>query len=318
MKRASLSQVSLVFIGLVFALASFSPFRGTRLENSSKLNNWWKEVTQTRYGKVDFSTFSFVDLKSITGSSDRLLYERCQKLLKKLPPYARYGKWLAVFDNRRQFCGLLSENRIVAQAGVKKGDEVYVNMFLNTRHLPSATYLVDNIYYYTDGLGRIKRVFCPDLQLKSRGRNQFSQRYSVKFKDGVRGDNCGHLIPQALDGPAEQILATATQDGRVKGFIANPECDLPLNDRGKLDVGGSLGVGNLTVIKDLGLKEPYVGTIALVDGEIADDLTAYYYISEQQNTAISLGVKVDTDWSIKAAGGMFIQMLPRPVFRCRR
>ena len=112
------------------------------------------------------------------------------------------------------------------------------------------------------------------------------------------------------DGPAEQILATATQDGRVKGYIANPNCDLPLNDKGKLDVGGSLGIGELTVIKDLGLKEPYVGTIALVDGEIADDLTAYYYISEQQNTAISLGVKVDKDWSIKAAGGMFIQMLP--------
>lgn len=112
------------------------------------------------------------------------------------------------------------------------------------------------------------------------------------------------------DGPAEQILATATQDGRVKGYIANPSCDLPLNDLGKLDVGGSLGIGALTVIKDLGLKEPYVGTIALVDGEIADDLTAYYYISEQQNTAISLGVKVDRDWSIKAAGGMFIQMLP--------
>ncbi|MBQ2160766.1 MAG: Hsp33 family molecular chaperone HslO [Firmicutes bacterium] len=112
------------------------------------------------------------------------------------------------------------------------------------------------------------------------------------------------------DGPAEQILATATQDGRVKGYIANPSCDLPLNDLGKLDVGGSLGIGDLTVIKDLGLKEPYVGTIALVDGEIADDLTAYYYISEQQNTAISLGVKVDRDWSIKAAGGMFIQMLP--------
>ena len=112
------------------------------------------------------------------------------------------------------------------------------------------------------------------------------------------------------DGPAEQILATATQDGRVKGYIANPSCDLPLNDLGKLDVGGSLGIGDLTVIKDLGLKEPYVGTIALVDGEIADDLRAYYYISEQQNTAISLGVKVDRDWSIKAAGGMFIQMLP--------
>lgn len=112
------------------------------------------------------------------------------------------------------------------------------------------------------------------------------------------------------DGPAKQILATATANGYVKGYIANPDVDLPLNDKGKLDVGGSLGIGELTVIKDLGLREPYVGTIALVDGEIADDLTAYYYISEQQNTAISLGVKVDVDCTIKAAGGMIIQMLP--------
>lgn len=112
------------------------------------------------------------------------------------------------------------------------------------------------------------------------------------------------------EGPAKQILATAWADGRVKGYIANPDVDLPLNSVNKLDVGGSLGIGDLTVIKDLGLKEPYVGTIALVDGEIADDLTAYYFISEQQNTAISLGVKVDTDLTIKAAGGMFIQMLP--------
>ena len=104
------------------------------------------------------------------------------------------------------------------------------------------------------------------------------------------------------DGPAQQILATADSKGNVKGYIANPDVELPLNDIGKLDVGGSLGVGDLTVIKDLGLKEPYVGTIALVDGEIADDLTAYYFISEQQNTAISLGVKVDRDWTIKAAG----------------
>ena len=112
------------------------------------------------------------------------------------------------------------------------------------------------------------------------------------------------------DGPAKQILATAFADGRVKGYIANPYVDLPLNEIGKLDVGGSLGIGELTVIKDLGLREPYVGTIALVDGEIADDLTAYYYISEQQNTAISLGVKVDTDCSVMAAGGVIIQMLP--------
>lgn len=112
------------------------------------------------------------------------------------------------------------------------------------------------------------------------------------------------------DGPARQILATATAEGKVKGYIANPDVDLPLNSQGKLDVGGSLGIGELTVIKDLGLRDPYVGTIALVDGEIADDLTAYYFISEQQNTAISLGVKIDTDCSVKAAGGMIIQMLP--------
>ena len=112
------------------------------------------------------------------------------------------------------------------------------------------------------------------------------------------------------DGPAKQILATAYSDGRVKGYISNPYVDLPLNDKGKLDVGGSLGVGELTVIKDLGMREPYTGTIALVDGEIADDLTAYFYMSEQQNSSVALGVKVERDLSIGAAGGMIIQMLP--------
>lgn len=112
------------------------------------------------------------------------------------------------------------------------------------------------------------------------------------------------------DGPAGQILATAYGDGRVKGYIANPYVDLPLNDKGKLDVGGSLGRGEVTVIKDMGLKEPYIGSIALVSGEIADDLTAYFYISEQQNTSVALGVKVERDYSIGAAGGIIIQLLP--------
>ena len=112
------------------------------------------------------------------------------------------------------------------------------------------------------------------------------------------------------DGPAQQILATANGAGDVKGYIANPQVDLPLTAAGKLDVGGSLGKGELTVIKDLGLREPYVGKIALVSGEIADDLTAYYYISEQQNSAISLGVKIDTDCTVLCAGGMILQMLP--------
>jgi molecular chaperone Hsp33 len=112
------------------------------------------------------------------------------------------------------------------------------------------------------------------------------------------------------DGPAKQILAVGTGDGSVKGYIADPKVDLPLTKEGKLDVGGALGVGELTVIKDMGLKEPYVGTIALVSGEIAEDLTAYHYISEQQNTSIALGVKVGREWQVLTAGGMFIQMLP--------
>ena len=112
------------------------------------------------------------------------------------------------------------------------------------------------------------------------------------------------------DGPARQILATAYGDGRVKGYISNPQVELPLREDGHLDVGGSLGVGELTVIKDLGLREPYVGKIALVSGEIADDLTAYYYISEQQNTSVALGVKIARDRTVLCAGGMIIQMLP--------
>lgn len=112
------------------------------------------------------------------------------------------------------------------------------------------------------------------------------------------------------EGPAKQILATAYGDGRVKGYIANPNVDLPLKPDGHLDVGGSLGVGELTVIKDLGMREPYIGRIALVSGEIADDLTAYHYISEQQNASVALGVKIAKDCSVLCSGGMIIKMLP--------
>ena len=108
------------------------------------------------------------------------------------------------------------------------------------------------------------------------------------------------------DGPAKQILATADGCGNVKGYIAVPDVNLPLREDGHLDVGGSLGIGDLTVIRDMGLKEPYVGRIALVSGEIADDLTAYYYISEQQNTSVALGVKIARNQSVL----MIIQMLP--------
>lgn len=112
------------------------------------------------------------------------------------------------------------------------------------------------------------------------------------------------------DGPARQILATADGYGNVKGYISNPAVELPLKENGKLDVGGAVGRGELTVVKDLGLKEPYVGTTELVSGEIAEDIASYYYISEQQNTAISLGVKIERDYSVGCAGGLIIQLLP--------
>lgn len=175
--------------------------------------------------------------------------------------------------------------------GIDRSGSFRVYLTITTEVVEQARKIHDTTPLASAGLGRVLTgAGIMGLLLKNK-----EDKLSVIFKG---------------DGPAKQILATAWEDGRVKGYIANPDVDLPLNSVGKLDVGGSLGIGELTVIKDLGLKEPYVGTIALVDGEIADDLTAYYFISEQQNTAISLGVKVDTDLSIKAAGGMFIQMLP--------
>lgn len=112
------------------------------------------------------------------------------------------------------------------------------------------------------------------------------------------------------DGPAQQVLCTASSEGAVKGYIVNPDVDLPPKSDGSPDVGGALGIGTVTCIRDTGLKEPYVGRIDLVSGEIADDMTAYFFISEQQQTSVSLGVKLDSDGSVEVAGGMIIQMLP--------
>lgn len=112
-------------------------------------------------------------------------------------------------------------------------------------------------------------------------------------------------------GPAEQILATADALGRVKGYIANPGASLPPRADGHLDVGGIVGQGSLTVIKDLGLKEPYVGTIPLVSGEIARDFTQYFAVSEQQPSSVALGVRFTQDLAhVSCAGGLIIQVLP--------
>ena len=112
-------------------------------------------------------------------------------------------------------------------------------------------------------------------------------------------------------GEAKGITVTAHSDASVKGFIGNPYVDLPLNSKNKLDVGGVVGTnGILYVIKDLGMKDPYVGQVPIHSGEIAEDLTYYYTVSEQTPSAVSLGVLVDKDLSIKAAGGFIIQMMP--------
>ena len=112
------------------------------------------------------------------------------------------------------------------------------------------------------------------------------------------------------DGPLGQIVTTARGDGSVKGYVANPAVHLPKKANGKLDVGGAVGKGSLSITMDLGLKEPYCGQVPLVTGEIAEDFTYYYAKSQQIPTAISLGVLVDRDYTVKQAGGLFVQLMP--------
>ena len=112
------------------------------------------------------------------------------------------------------------------------------------------------------------------------------------------------------DGAIGGVVCVADSDGNVKGYVAHPSVELAKNSKGKIDVGGAIGRGNLYIIKDLGMNEPYVGISPLVSGEIAEDVTEYFAKSEQTPTICSLGVKVDELGSCVASGGFILQLLP--------
>lgn len=112
------------------------------------------------------------------------------------------------------------------------------------------------------------------------------------------------------NGPIGSITVTAEADGKVRGYVANPQVEVPLREDGKLNVGEAVGnEGFLYVIKDIGLKEPYIGMSKIVTGEIAEDFANYYYTSEQKNTAVALGVLVNKD-GVKKAGGFIVSAMP--------
>ncbi|MDF2548466.1 Hsp33 family molecular chaperone HslO [Anaerosolibacter sp.] len=127
----------------------------------------------------------------------------------------------------------------------------------------------------------------------------------------LKGDKDKISIQIKGEGPLKQLLVAADSKGNVKGYVANPHVELPLREDGKLDVGSAVGKeGKIVVIKDLGLKEPYIGQLELTSGEIAEDITAYFAVSEQQPSAVALGVLIDRDRTVKASGGFIIQPLP--------
>ncbi len=126
----------------------------------------------------------------------------------------------------------------------------------------------------------------------------------------MKGTNDLLTLQIKSEGPIEGLTVTADSSANVKGYVYNPSVMLPPSPLGKLDVGGALGAGVLSVIKDMGLKDPYVGQTELVSGEIAEDLTYYYAVSEQVPSSVALGVLMNKENTVKRAGGFIIQLMP--------
>ena len=130
------------------------------------------------------------------------------------------------------------------------------------------------------------------------------------MSDMMKGEKDSLTLQVDGGGPLGKLIAVGDSHANVKGYVANPDVDLPLKN-GKLDVGGAVGVdGTLGIIRDMGLKEPYIGHVKLCTGEIGDDIALYYARSEQIPSVVALGVLVDRDYSVKAAGGMILQVMP--------
>ncbi|MCR5485543.1 MAG: Hsp33 family molecular chaperone HslO [Clostridiales bacterium] len=128
----------------------------------------------------------------------------------------------------------------------------------------------------------------------------------------LKGENDSLTLRFKGNGPAGTICCVSDSNGNVRGYADNPYAELPPNDKGKLDVGGAVGAGTMYVMRDLGLAEPYIGMSEIVSGEIAEDITQYYVSSEQTPTVCALGVKVNKDFSCRAAGGFLLQLMPYP------
>ena len=129
--------------------------------------------------------------------------------------------------------------------------------------------------------------------------------------NALKGQGASLTLQFKGGGPIGTVLAVSDPEGNVRGYVTNPQIDLPLRSDGKLDVGTAVGSeGTLTVIKDLHMKDPYVGTVDLLGGEIAEDIASYFVESEQIPTACGLGVLIDRDQSVKSAGGYLIQLMP--------